>query len=331
MSELPKEQTPKAKDLMVFNEMLIFKGELDNGLELWKTDGTSAGTQEIKDIYPGIYYGIPSEEKPVACNGVLYFNGQTAESGYELWKTDGTEAGTLLVKDINPGTNGSLPNSSSPSYLTVFDNKVFFSAKNNDTGTQLWVSDGTEEGTVLFYGKKDMGTWNPRNLLNFNSRFYFTINTSIYGQPYLYSIGSSSETPVAHQAQNFVFTPYNRTFGTFFTLKNTLCFQAELEDYTGFELYKLIKEDVTGISLLDMKAFRIYPNPTSNLLSIDLGIENVSAFEYVLYNNAGQQILKDKVIGAKKATIDLSSYKSGIYFLKLGINNQQYSESIILK
>ncbi|MDD3320323.1 MAG: T9SS type A sorting domain-containing protein [Paludibacter sp.] len=294
LSNLPAEQTPETDDLMVFNGMLIFKGKLDHGLELWKTDGTSEGTQEIKDINPDGGYGV-TEDKMVELNAELFFKGKTEELGYELWKTDGTEAGTVLVKDINPGMNGSTPYSSTPYDLCAFDNKIFFAARNEDSGTQLWVSDGTTDGTVLFYGHHDNETSTPRNLLNFNNRFYFTMNTSVFGQPYLYSIGSSTETPIAHEALDFQFMNYNRAYGSFFTLKNTLCFQAELENNTGAELYKLVK-DVPECALDKL------PKPTG----ITEVCENINVNIYSTINSNPQAsinwVIEPETAGSLSAT-----------------------------
>ena len=72
-----------------------------HGRELWKTDGTEAGTVLVKDIQPGGYDSDPSYLTDVG--GTLFFTADDGIHGAELWKTDGTEAGTVLVKDINPG------------------------------------------------------------------------------------------------------------------------------------------------------------------------------------------------------------------------------------
>src|SRR5262249_57802295 len=49
-----------------------------------------------------------------------------------------------LVKDINPAIVGSVPTS-----LTAVGGLVFFAASTPETGNELWVSDGTPEGTVV--------------------------------------------------------------------------------------------------------------------------------------------------------------------------------------
>ena len=83
-----------------------------SGVELWKTDGTDAGTVRVKDINPG-----PGNSSPLGFtvfNAALYFQANDGASGFELWKTDGTAVGTVLLKDINPLGD------SSPTQLTPF-------------------------------------------------------------------------------------------------------------------------------------------------------------------------------------------------------------------
>ena len=116
--------------------------DVEHGRELWRTDGTEAGTRLVKDIWPGSHNGEPSAG--VVFNDELYFRAQTAENGRELWKTDGTEAGTQLVKDIYDGSR-----SSEASDLHVLAGQLFFRADDGVHGSELWVTDGTTLGTQL--------------------------------------------------------------------------------------------------------------------------------------------------------------------------------------
>jgi ELWxxDGT repeat protein len=104
-----------------------------NGQELWKSDGTEAGTTMVKDIYPGSNGSSPQYLTDV--NGTLFFQANDDTNGYELWKSDGTQAGTTLVKDIRPGSA-----SSSPQYLTDVNGTLFFSAQDPE-GRELWKFD----------------------------------------------------------------------------------------------------------------------------------------------------------------------------------------------
>src|SRR5205823_8808173 len=106
-------------NLMVVGETLFFSANDGvNGTELWKSDGTAAGTVLVKDIRPGSAGSSPSYHTVV--KGTLYFTANDGVNGVELWKSDGTAAGTVLVKDIRPGSSryGS-PLSSSPDHLTA--------------------------------------------------------------------------------------------------------------------------------------------------------------------------------------------------------------------
>ena len=112
-----------------------------DGIELWKSDGTAAGTVLVKDIGPGGRSSFPGNLRSV--DGTLFFSAGDGTNGFELWKSDGTAAGTALVKDINPG------GSSFPGALTNVNGTLFFSAGDGTNGIELWKSDGTAAGTVL--------------------------------------------------------------------------------------------------------------------------------------------------------------------------------------
>lgn len=72
-----------------------------NGIELWVSDGTTAGTHQVKNI---VYGGASSNPASLASIGsLLYFSARDANHGRELWVTDGTARGTHMVLDINPG------------------------------------------------------------------------------------------------------------------------------------------------------------------------------------------------------------------------------------
>ncbi len=121
------------------------------GIELWKTDGTATGTLMVKDINPGASSGFALfgfANITHVTGTVFYFTANDGISGLELWKSDGTAAGTVMVKDINPG----------PAFAFFFfltgeftpaDGHLFFVATDGVHGSEVWVSDGTEAGTLM--------------------------------------------------------------------------------------------------------------------------------------------------------------------------------------
>ena len=101
-----------------------------HGRELWKSDGTEAGTVLVKDIDPGTTPTTAHPSSLTAVGGTLFFTADDGIHGRELWKSDGTEAGTVLVKDIDPGTERRLRRR--PVLLTAVGGTLFFTA---DDGT----------------------------------------------------------------------------------------------------------------------------------------------------------------------------------------------------
>jgi len=127
----------------VLNKISYFFAEDGiHGRELWRSDGTDAGTYMVKDITPGI---APTDGGGIiTANGLLIFSATTPETGQEVWVSDGTDVGTNLLKDLNNETTGTYPNQ-----FVLVDRFVFFVASIGSSNNQLWKTDGTEAGTTL--------------------------------------------------------------------------------------------------------------------------------------------------------------------------------------
>ena len=120
-----------------------------HGVELWKSDGTAAGTKMVRDIRSGAKGSAPMNLVNVA--GLLFFTAQDGVHGRELWKSDGTRAGTVLVKDLFYGCpkGGYCSNGINMLYPPVAaGNRLFFVLQSGGVITPvLYVSDGTASGT----------------------------------------------------------------------------------------------------------------------------------------------------------------------------------------
>lgn len=112
------------------------------GEELWRSDGTAAGTQRVKDIYPGASPSSPTELTP-AQDG-LFFSASDGVSGRELWWSDGTPERTKRVADVAPGAADS-----SPAELTAVGERLFFTADNGTHGSELWMHHRADGSTGL--------------------------------------------------------------------------------------------------------------------------------------------------------------------------------------
>ncbi|MGL5890232.1 MAG: T9SS type A sorting domain-containing protein, partial [Bacteroidia bacterium] len=111
-----------------------------DGVELWRTDGTTAGTVLVKDINPSS--ASSNISSLFVFNNKLFFSASNGNSaiGDELWISDGTNSGTNLLADIIPGSASSVPRE-----FIALGNQVYFIA--TGAGDTLYQTDGTLAST----------------------------------------------------------------------------------------------------------------------------------------------------------------------------------------
>lgn len=101
--------------------------------ELWSTDGTGAGTEQIS--------GVINPVELTAVRDTLYFTAPDDDGVSQLWKYD---AATLTKITVGASSNPR------PSYLTADDGVLYFKAYDDAGVSQLWKYDGAV--TVILVG-----------------------------------------------------------------------------------------------------------------------------------------------------------------------------------
>lgn len=129
---------------------------------LWITDGTENGTVRIGDT-PTRESGIDGKYGSIGIlGGKAVFIGYSPDTNETLWVTDGTAAGTKVLKDINPApfVGWSKTSPANIDWITVVGDKALFRAEtvaevtkdkslgvDGNIGSEIWVTDGTTDGT----------------------------------------------------------------------------------------------------------------------------------------------------------------------------------------
>ncbi len=116
------------------------RAEVGVGTQLWKTDGTEMGTEQISLLSTNPSAGFV---RGGVLNNQFLFRVDDEVHGQELWTTDGTSAGTQLLIDLNPTGDGA------SSHFTVVGSHLYYTGNDGLSGIELWRTDGTAVGTEL--------------------------------------------------------------------------------------------------------------------------------------------------------------------------------------
>ena len=153
------------------DKVFFFADNGINGYEAWVTDGTNDGTSLVKDIYPGGESGVLANRFNsqsldvvdfVDLDGSALFIANDGTHGNELWISDGSSEGTIMLSDINPGDGDGLEEDALKN-VAILNGKAYFPANESSiTAEELWVTDGTVEGTQLFALQGASSSINPR-------------------------------------------------------------------------------------------------------------------------------------------------------------------------
>lgn len=153
------------------NSFIFTWSDCSTGQELWTTNGTPEGTEKLFDFY-AIGNGNPSNYH-VLQESMLLFTAYS-EQGHGLWKMtanpfaeNGFEVELLKIFV-----------QSTPVFkdFYIHNDQLYFAARDEAHGTELWVTDGTADGTHIV---KDIieGTYGsaPTNFVSYGGHLYFTV------------------------------------------------------------------------------------------------------------------------------------------------------------
>lgn len=314
------------------NGVVYFGAANDNtGAELWRTDGTEAGTYLVKDIYTDNTQGANFGSNPAyltTFNNKIYFSAYDNVYGRELWSTDGTQNGTVRLTNFSP----SLPNIQ---HLLVFNNNLYFDAFDGVDAT-VFKSDGTSSGTVKVQTTASGAPLYPKDIFVFKNKLsvigedingiysLFTLNGNSFSKFILQSNGYPSYAEDILVTSNFIYFHGNSSNGDtkiyksdessivnlttdnnvvvkdlspIFLFNNCLIFVASTNT-TGEELYSVCNQQTQPLSIFEDQIdseISLYPNPTQSKVEINFSNPGIYISSYSIYNIAGKVIYKENI------------------------------------
>ncbi len=287
--------------------------DASGGTDLWRTDGTNAGTTLVKHLLSasmGQNGQMPTAhlEQMQAQDGLLYFTFDDIVHGRELWRSDGTALGTFMVKDTNLlNVNSGYAGPQNPQFGSVqLGANILFTGFNINTGYELWSLNGTTP-TLL----KDINTGAvssmPQWYTAIGSKALFTAFDPAHGNELWATDGTAAGTSLLKE-----FNPGTPGSFLFITVLNGVgYFAADDGSGVGAELWKTDGTLAGTVLIKDLQVGATGSNPGNFVLSNGLVYftANTAANGTELWvtdgvvNGAGTHITKDINSGAGDANI----------------------------
>ena len=189
----------------LIGSQLYYVLRTDDGIELWRTNGTLGGT-----FFTGVTTSVHFDPLTSATtsNGIHYYillervEGQRGSRnpsyGYQLWRTDGTPGGTRQVHHL-----GEAVWYLAPHQLTAVGNHVYFYAYSAEHGMELWRTDGWNTHLVkdIHPTGSSKPTWTTLEMVAVNGTLYFLADDGTHGRELWRSNGTADSTYMVRDIQ----------------------------------------------------------------------------------------------------------------------------------
>ena len=332
------------------NKIFFVATTMDEGRELWVSDGTEQGTNMVIDLFqipnqyydvtisydgPEIFFAITKDQNPSFADFVVFsaFKGSAPQNtvlGEELWISDGTASGTYMISDVNPQTISIQTDTGpiccydsvggKPMEPVMMGDEIFFTAENKvaNLGRELYKTNLiTSESTIVRDIRFGELSSDVTGLRVFDNRVYFSADSGTTGAELWATNGSFNGTVlVADIATEGSSSPRN------LTVFDGLMYFSASEDGSGRELW-VTNGSYWGTGLVsDIRPGTFGSNPR------DLTVAGGTLFFTALINETGRelwslqatgiepQLLRDIRVGTETSGAShLLSHTGNLYFV----------------
>ncbi len=294
-----------------FNDKVVFSATVDGDTEPWISDGTEEGTYMIKNIHEinsSSPLGFTQLNEKQFIFGAIDMDSELYGTDPQrwLWVSDGTEEGTQRIYDCAMSYPGQDNNAERQSPYCRVGRRVFFKADNKDltTGEELWVTDGTAEGTkfVKDINTEAIATGTANSALDHMTNFY---NEKLFFKAW--SIESGNEPWASDGTEEGTYEIYNTdpTYAASGKGNGGNLTMVGLTPYNGRVYFRNKTQEYgeelasTDCTLGDFKTFDINTNDPTNTNSSypDPGV--VFDGVYMFCANSGQDATKPNNYGGE--------------------------------
>ncbi len=377
-----------AGELAVIDDIAYFAGfTTEFGIEPWRSDGTSEGTYMIANLNEGAADGFPSGF--TESGGYIYFSGLGTNTGVEVRRTTGEQGNIEVIGERGGTTDSSNPRDFTDSdgklyyaaegddvagydlfvydhtgepfqidlgadifpraIMPFADTMVIFNAEDSN-GRELWISDGTIEGTHpiidLYPGEMDgvfgTGAIGESFYVYNDSLLYFAGADGVNAAgEFVFELFVSDGTEEGTQiVSDLVAGTEGSNPGNFFEFGNRLYFAAT-DALIGREPFYLTTGTTSAVDeVMLASGFSIapYPNPLppGSMLTVELQLNGGTDIQARLFDLTGRPVQNIQNLGNYQAGKHTIQFKpehqaTGYYILKISTRESAMSLPIIMR
>lgn len=211
------------------------------------------------------------------------------------------------------------------------DSLVEFTATAVDLGTNpdfSWIINGFPVATGSVFSTSSLLTGNTVSVRANQTDGGCYLPDTVYATPLEMTRSETPKAPIISLIGNMMHTNFDSSFvwfgprgefqsgpddkaypdtiGTYFAVTdNNGCWSAPSN---------LLGITLLDISSIDMSGLNVYPNPTSDKITLDWGAELVN-YGIEVYNSIGQVVMRDEARNVSQKVVDLKSLSNGNYFI----------------
>lgn len=217
------------------------------GLELWTSDGSVAGTKLVKDLNPGV--GNSSPHQMTAAGDDLLFFASDQANEVTLWLLDHTNSSVNELITVS----GELSNWAR--HMAVLGDQIIFVNQDPAHGVELWVTDDTGSSTMLMSDiNPGAAGSSPGSLIVLSDRILFTAETADTGRELWRTDGTADGTKLVLD----IFPGPELSMSTLFQVNSEMVAFAARDTFGNLELWLS-----TGQASETAK-YELYPGPNGS-------------------------------------------------------------------
>jgi ELWxxDGT repeat protein len=295
-----------------------------HGNEIWRSDGTTAGTYMLFDhntTDPLDQDGLEDDIRAlIRLRRTIYFSAKSTEGTWALYSTDGTPS-YQKIADMPPVV----------SHVVSNGLMYLFTRESETSPSQLWVSNGTSTGTQFITelkGEGDIDYSIINNIVYFNTRFGGDLMRSDGTTCGTYAIetGVVDEYPVEALGTDMLFGAY-----TPFTGNEPFVYR-NISSAPSVPCTSAMAMEATSLSTENINTASAYPNPFTHDFTLRVDGDDDAMIEITVLTPYGESVQKIKDL---KSNVDYASigahWKPGMYVLKIVKDGQMTTQHVVKK